>query len=563
MVKLCKNQHNDFYNLSFKPGKEFDSNRGTVELGKLTTAIHPDNIRLEADKTINSTEVLEMLNQTHHQFVSNLRNECSGQCKKTNTFELTVKVFVATSEAVLSWTTDESYRLNISASDVKKPIAIVEAVTMFGARHAIETLSQLTVAVSHEESEDEFNSLHISTQAFIIDAPVYAHRGLMLDTARNFIPITAIQRQLDGMAASKLNVLHWHITDTHSFPIVLKRVPEAALFGSYSSEALYSLTDIRSVVNYARQKGVRIIFEFDAPAHAGNGWQWGPQMGLGDLAVCVNQLPWRNYCIEPPCGQLNPVNPNLYLVLEKLYMDLAEIDPQQPIIHMGGDEVFYNCWNESEAIVKYLKDHGKGRTETDFLSLWRDFQEKNLHLWDYSRKTVEQTIKGTIDLFKPAPVILWSSHLTDPSVINRYLTNDRYVIQTWVPTQSSLNEDLLNLGYQLIISTKNAWYLDHGFWGQTSYYNWKIVYNNRLPRKDGVLGGEVSLWTEFVDQYSIDGRIWPRAAAAAERLWSDPYSTAQEAEGRFYRHRNRLISRGIQPDAVISKWCEQNEGQCF
>ncbi|XP_049530305.1 probable beta-hexosaminidase fdl [Anopheles darlingi] len=245
---------------------------------------------------------------------------------------------------------------------------------MFGARHAIETLSQLIVAILNEENEDDYSSLYMLTQGFIIDAPIYAHRGLMLDTARNFIPVTAIKRQLNGMAASKLNVLHWHITDTHSFPLVLKRVTEAALFGAYSSDAVYSPQDIKSVVNYARQNGIRIIFEFDAPAHAGNGWQWGPHKGLGDLAICVNQLPWRNYCIEPPCGQLNPANPNLFLVLEQLYMDIAEMDPQQPVFHMGGDEVFYNCWNESEAIVTYLNGRGKGRTEADFLLLWCEFQ---------------------------------------------------------------------------------------------------------------------------------------------------------------------------------------------
>ncbi|XP_050100153.1 chitooligosaccharidolytic beta-N-acetylglucosaminidase isoform X2 [Anopheles aquasalis] len=357
-----------------KFGPLFPKPTGIVELGKHTTAIHPDNIRLEADKTINSAEVLQMLNQTHHQFLTNLRNECSGQCKKTNSVELTIKVFVASSEAILSWTTDESYMLNISAINVKNPIAVVEALTMFGARHAIETLSQLIVAILDEEYEVEYRSLRILTRTLIIDAPVYAHRGLMLDTARNFIPVTAIKRQLDGMAASKLNVLHWHITDTHSFPMALERVPEAALYGAYSSDAVYSPRDIQSVVNYAKQNGIRIIFEFDAPAHAGNGWQWGPDMGLGELAVCVNKLPWRNYCIEPPCGQLNPVNPNLFFVLEKLYMDFAEIDPQQPIIHMGGDEVFYNCWNETEAILKYLNDRGMGRTEAAFLFLWSDFQ---------------------------------------------------------------------------------------------------------------------------------------------------------------------------------------------
>jgi len=79
--------------------------------------------------------------------------------------------------------------------------------------------------------------------------------------------------------------------------------------------------------------------EVDAPSHAGNGWQWGDAAGLGQLAVCVNQQPWRKYCIQPPCGQLNPTNPNLYRVLRDLYRDILDVFPLGEAFHMGGDEV--------------------------------------------------------------------------------------------------------------------------------------------------------------------------------------------------------------------------------
>lgn len=79
--------------------------------------------------------------------------------------------------------------------------------------------------------------------------------------------------------------------------------------------------------------------EIDAPSHAGNGWQWGPSAGLGNLAVCVNKNPWRQYCIQPPCGQLNPANPNVFAVLGELYKDIVEVFPKEEYFHMGGDEV--------------------------------------------------------------------------------------------------------------------------------------------------------------------------------------------------------------------------------
>ena len=79
--------------------------------------------------------------------------------------------------------------------------------------------------------------------------------------------------------------------------------------------------------------------EIDSPAHAGNGWQWGEKNGLGKLAVCINKTPWRTYCIQPPCGQLNPCNINTYKIIGSIYKDLLSVFPKGESFHMGGDEV--------------------------------------------------------------------------------------------------------------------------------------------------------------------------------------------------------------------------------
>jgi len=108
----------------------------------------------------------------------------------------------------------------------------------------------------------------------------------------------------------------------------------------------------------------------------------------------------------------------------------------------------------------------------------------------------------------PTPIILWSSDLTEPENIENYLQKDRYIIQTWVPSSSEEPMKLLSKGYQLIMSTKDAWYLDHGFWGQTSYYQWRKVYSNRIPVLDGVLGGEACMWTEYVDENALGNAVF-------------------------------------------------------
>lgn len=217
--------------------------------------------------------------------------------------------------------------------------------------------------------------------------------------------------------------------------------------------------------------------------------------------------------------------------------------------HMGGDEVFMACWNNTKEITDYMKTKGYGLTTKGFLSLWSEFQSKALNAYD------------SISYDKDS-MILWSSELTLPNDIEKYLSKDRYIIQTWVPDSSDVPKELLNKGYRLIMSTKNAWYFDHGFWGITKYYNWKTVYANTLPKHPLVLGGEVCMWTEYCDEHSVEFKIFPRLNAAAERLWSNPKTDLKTVEPRFNRHRERIITRGIKTDSILPEYCTLFEGEC-
>lgn len=291
----------------------------------------------------------------------------------------------------------------------------------------------------------------ILSNAYIEDRPIYKYRGLLLDTARNFLSLSDIRKTLDAMAHSKLNTFHWHITDAQSFPLEIPSVPFFAQYGAYAPEKVYKIADIRNIVRYARIRGIRVILEIDAPAHAGLGWQWGRDKGFGNLAVCVNQQPWRDFCIQPPCGQLNPANANVSVFAREIYQGLAATGFSGPF-HMGGDEVHIGCWNSSAEIVAAMTAKGLDRTTKEgFLQLWADFQRALLGVWDEVTTVAEK-------------VIYWSSELTDPNHIAKYLPKDRYIIQTWVPKDNPITSDLLKKGYQVIISTKDAWYFDHGFW---------------------------------------------------------------------------------------------------
>lgn len=156
-----------------------------------------------------------------------------------------------------------------------------------------------------------------------------------------------------------------------------------------------------------------VVPEFDAPAHVGEGWQ------NKNVTTCFNAQPWSNFCVEPPCGQLDPSKDALYDILEDIYREYHEGFHDPDIFHMGGDEVNFACWNSSSEIKNWMKERGWGVAEADFMKLWNHFQSNALERLDkvYKRKV---------------PIILWTSHLTQVPYIDQYLDKSRYTIQVRV-----------------------------------------------------------------------------------------------------------------------------------
>ncbi|XP_058807710.1 chitooligosaccharidolytic beta-N-acetylglucosaminidase [Phymastichus coffea] len=525
-----------------------------IPTGPMTTGanylpVNPESLRFPKVNGLGKQAGV-FLKSSFDAFKRSLQASCGHECEPARR-KVDVRLAVESSNLYLGWETNEAYSLEIATmgSDVT---VIISAATVYGARHGLETLSQLIVPVPGSNGT---SGLVMLDSANIRDKPVFQHRGLLIDTGRNFLPVRDILRTIDGLASVKMNVLHWHATDTQSFPIEIRGVPLMAMYGAYGPDKVYSVEDMQQIVRHANSKGVRVIVEIDSPSHAGAGWEWGESEGLGKLAVCVNQLPWRDYCIQPPCGQLNPVNPNTFDVLRSIYKELLATFGRNQMMHLGGDELFIDCWNSTEEVTQGMSKMDLGRTSEDFLKVWSSVHKRELEILDEESQQDKSSDKA----------ILWSSQLTAPEHIESYLDKAKFVVQTWVEADKDLNARLLDLGYQLIVSTKDAWYLDHGFWGSTKYHSWRDAYNNRIPQHQGVLGGEACMWGEYVASGSLDARVWPRAAAVAERLWSDPPSkgSTAEAEPRLQAHIDRLRRRTrVLADAIAPEWCDQHEGQC-
>ncbi|KAJ8717391.1 hypothetical protein PYW08_005790 [Mythimna loreyi] len=444
--------------------------------------------------------------------------------------------------------TDESYKLTLRPSR-NSLVADITAHSFCGARHGFETLSQIVWMDPYA------GSLLILEAATVVDAPRFPYRGLLLDTARNFFPTGEILRTIDAMAACKMNTFHWHVSDSQSFPLRLDSAPQLAQHGAYGPGAVYSPDDVRAIVRHARLRGIRVLLEVDAPAHVGRAWGWGPQAGLGALAHCVEVEPWAAYCGEPPCGQLNPRNPHVYDLLERIYAEIIQLTEVDDLFHLGGDEVSERCW------AQHFND-------TDPMELWLEFTRRAM-------QSLERANGGRI----PELVLLWSSRLTRSPYLER-LDAAHVGVQVWGSSRWPESRAVLDAGFRSVLSHVDAWYLDCGFgsWRDSSdghcgpYRSWQQMYEHRPWTEESpgaaaawrVEGGAACQWTEQLAPGGLDARVWPRAAALAERLWADRAEGAgADVYLRLDTQRARLLARGVRAAPLWPRWCSHNPHACL
>ncbi|KAI7900400.1 glycoside hydrolase superfamily [Cokeromyces recurvatus] len=468
---------------------------------------------------------------------------------------------VEDNSAKLDMGIDESYSLIVPELG---GYATLKAKTWVGALRGLETFSQLVL----EDDDDDDHQLVVHT-VNITDYPTYGHRGILLDTSRHFFSVNSILRVLDAQAYNKMNVLHWHATDSQSWPLYFRSHPELSEKGAYSSKEVYSPSDVKKIISYAESLGVRVILEIDMPAHTASIGESHP-----NLILCGNEF-WADYAAEPPAGQLNPILNATYDLIHDLILEGTKIFPDT-LFHSGGDEINTACWELDQGIKNYVKTHRLSSTK----EIWFEFTKNILHFI---------TSKA-----KKRPII-WEDSIKDGGSYS----NDT-VVQAWIKPPGTYTK----LGYDVIVSNYDYFYLDcgHGGWvGEDERYisssqtetsddvfnyggsggswcapfkTWQRIYSfdmtHGIEKSHGgkVLGGETAAWAEQIDENVIDGRLWPRSAAAAEIYWSGSYDTkakrrtVKTVSERFYDWNYRLQARGIQAEPVQPKYCHQHPGAC-
>ena len=420
---------------------------------------------------------------------------------------------------------DESYQLDVTADGAR-----LSAPTVTGIQRGMATFVQLIAP-----GQDGFSvpAIHIE------DRPRFPWRGLMLDVARHWMPVEVVLRNLDAMAAVKLNVFHWHLSDDQGFRVESKLFPQLQQAGSDGN--FYTQAQVREVVDYARERGIRVIPEFDIPGHT-TSWLAGmPQLAS---APGPYQLQRRWGIFEPT---LDPTREETYQVLDRFLGEMAALFPDR-YFHIGGDEVEDAQWKQSAAIQAFARQHHLASSP-------------ELHA--YFNQRVQALLK------KRGKIMIGWDEVLAPG-----LASDT-VIQSWRGQESLAAAS--RKGYRGILSS--GYYLDYLKPAATHYAVDPMdgaAHALDADQAARILGGEACMFSEYVSAETVDSRIWPTMAAIAERFWSprevkdtvDMYArldpVSRGLEWTNLRHRanyqpmlDRLAGAGpVEPLRILADGCE-------
>ena len=367
----------------------------------------------------------------------------------------------------------EAYELRI-----RKNRIVVRSSDDAGKFYALQTLKQLA----------EADVMHCGV---IKDAPRYEWRGFMLDEARHFHGKEQVKEILDLMARYKLNRFHWHLSDDQGWRVEIKAYPELCSVGGIGcySDAnaparFYTQDEIREIVAYAAERHIEVIPEIDMPGHATAFTKAFPQLAAGTRTV-------------------NPADENLYVVLETVIRELADLFPGR-YIHIGGDEVSTRGWRELPEMAAFMEKNGIGS-------------------YDDTQKYFERRLSAIVTAAGKVPIV-WDD------AIDSGLNKDKAVIHWWRADHPESLEKALKAGYQTVISPWDPFYLDyiqdvkckegHLAWEQRANCLDEI-YGYGVSDDQSVMGVQANLWTERVRTGERLGyMVFPRLIALAERAWT-------------------------------------------
>ncbi len=396
--------------------------------------------------------------------------------------------------------TDESSSLTVTPTSI-----VLNAPATIGVLRGLATFRQLV---------DRENGIYYLPAVSISDSPRYPWRGLMIDVARHFVHIDSIKRNIDAMEMVKLNVLHLHLSDNEGFRVESRVFPKLQLDGSEGQ--YYTQDAIRDLSAYAGARGILVVPEFDMPSHSISWLAGYPELSSSPGPFRPGNPP--NVTIRPGMSQqeimaetqalkipaFDPTRETTYAFIDRFVEEMAELFPGH-YFHIGADENNGAVWRANPKIVAYMKEHNLPDTHA---------------LQTYFVACVQAIVKK-----HGKQAVAWEEAYAAGQ------TQD-LILQVWSPfARTDLAQTPMTDGNKLLVS--RGFYLDTFLPAHVCYLG------DALPRESGygqdqaVLGGETAMWSELEDQWNMESRIWPRAGAVAERLWSP--ADVQNVEDMYRR----------------------------
>ncbi|HEX6504370.1 MAG TPA: family 20 glycosylhydrolase [Terriglobales bacterium] len=390
---------------------------------------------------------------------------------------------------------DESYSLEVTSTGAR-----LSAATPLGTLHGLQTFLQLIEAGP---------SGFVVPAITVHDTPRFVWRGLMIDVGRHFMPLDVLRRNLDGMEAVKMNVFHWHLSENQGFRVQSHKFPKLTEMGS--DGLYYTQEEVRELIAYARDRGIRVVPEFDMPGHA-TAWFVGyPEIASGPGPYQIE----RHWGVFDPA--MDPTLDHVYKFLDEFIGEMARLFPD-PYFHIGGDEVNGKQWDANPQIQAFMREHGI---------------KSNPELQTYFTERVQKLVS------KHHKIMLGWDEILSPNIAKDI------VIQSWRGPESLAAA--AKQGYRGLLS--NGYYIDLN-WPAARHYQTDpmsgAAANLTAEEKQKILGGEATMWSEYVDPENVDSRIWPRTAVIAERLWSPQNVTdVNSMYARMYQLSWRLDFLGL------------------
>ncbi|CAD8062286.1 unnamed protein product [Paramecium sonneborni] len=474
--------------------------------------------------------IIELLRHYHSLITS--QNQCNFQMSLNSNLKIqgALKFHISLqSDEKLYWVNNTQQEAYILKIDEYLNINI-DTNNHWGLARALDTVNQLI-------DDDHIQYLPLLIQ----DEPAYTYRGVMVDTARHFLPLKTLERTIDALAINKMNVMHWHITDDESFPLLLTNYSRITNTSKYSENEYYTKSDVSYLIEYASIRGVQIIPEIDSPAHVQS---WGRNISDLENIILNCGSTVKQY------GQFDPTLDLTYEVVKSVLQDLADMFEKVQFVHFGGDEAIQSCYNQRPSIKEFMNQHGIA----DYIELQTYYRQKQKSIWKNEIKSKKR-------------IAYWYNK------DDKLPADDDDIIHWWGSTEElSL---VSNRSNDFILSDYHPLYLDIGVGNAfgnpyQTYQTWKDIYkwSPQIPEgfKGKIIGGEAPLWGETNNQNTHFQRLFLRSSILGDTLWN-PFSKQQEQfyefADRLGQMEDRMNKYGFPVSPFTHDYCKRHTKICF